>query len=84
MDPARPADRRAWALLRWLRPARARGRNRRLALLRPGHRRCRCCGCGRVRKRHDASASADAVGSPFGSQAADHLCGAYLDCSSAW
>ena|ERR1700730_8166026 len=33
--------------------------------------------------RH-ASASADAVGSPFGSPVADHLCGAYLDRSSAW
>jgi len=42
-------------------------------------------GRGRVREgSHDASASADAVGSQFGSQVADRLCSTYLDHNSAW
>jgi len=58
----------------------------RLAQPRAGHLQYRSCGRpGRVRESsHDASASADAVGSPFGSPVADRLCGTYLDQSPAW
>jgi hypothetical protein len=76
---ARPVG-RTRVPLRCLRPARARRRYRRLALPRPGHRRCRSCGrpSGPVRESsHDASASADAVGSQFGSQVVYHLRGTY-------
>jgi hypothetical protein len=51
-----------------------------------GGRYYRSCGwlrAGQGKQPHE-SASADAVGSPFGSPVADSLRGTYLDRSSAW